>query len=138
MPLREVDIKTDRFETPHVVILGAGCSRAAWPNGDANGAKLPLMNDFLDTLQPLKPLLKDAGISADGRNFEKVYSEIHQMERTDFESEAESIVRSYFRSLRLPSEPTLYDHLLLGLRAKDVIATFNWEPFLIQAAFQRS
>ena len=32
-----------------------------------------------------------------------------------------------------PAGPTLYDHLVLGLRKKDVIATFNWDPFLVQA-----
>lgn len=33
----------------------------------------------------------------------------------------------------LPDNPTIYDYLVLGLREKDVIATFNWDPFLIQA-----
>jgi hypothetical protein len=35
--------------------------------------------------------------------------------------------------MRLPPEPTLYDLLLLSLREKDVIATFNWDPFLAEA-----
>ena len=138
MPLREIDIRTDKVDKPHVVVLGAGCSRAACPHGDANGAKLPLMDDSLDTVHPLKLLLKDAGISVDGRNFEDAYSELHQMGRTDVENEVEHVVRSYFRSLCLPSEPTLYDYLLLSLREKDVIATFNWDPFLIQAATRNS
>ena len=34
----------------------------------------------------------------------------------------------------MPSVPTLYDYLLLALRKKDVIATFNWDPFLSLAA----
>ncbi len=34
---------------------------------------------------------------------------------------------------RFHKTPTLYDHLILSLRDKDVIATFNWDPFLIQA-----
>ncbi|MFW6223076.1 MAG: hypothetical protein ACOC3T_05645 [Bacteroidota bacterium] len=33
---------------PHVVILGAGASAAAFPQGDANGKKLPVMNDLAD------------------------------------------------------------------------------------------
>jgi hypothetical protein len=36
--------------------------------------------------------------------------------------------------LQLPESPTLYDHLVLSLRPKDVIASFNWDPFLWQAA----
>lgn len=35
--------------------------------------------------------------------------------------------------MELPDEPTIYDFLVLGLREKDVIATFNWDPFLMQA-----
>ena len=42
-------------------------------------------------------------------------------------------VRDYFSLLELPDEPTLYDHLVLSLRAKDTIATFNWDPFLFDA-----
>ena len=30
----------------HVVILGAGATTAAIPNGDKNGIKSPAMNDF--------------------------------------------------------------------------------------------
>ncbi|WP_226986710.1 hypothetical protein [Carboxydothermus hydrogenoformans] len=38
-----------------------------------------------------------------------------------------------FSSLELPDYPTIYDYLLLSLRKKDVIATFNWDPLLLQA-----
>src|SRR5215471_8086633 len=33
--------------------------------------------------------------------------------------------------------PTPYDYLLSGLRRKDVVATFNWDPLLVQA-FRRN
>ena len=39
----------------------------------------------------------------------------------------------YFSSLALPEHPSIYDYLVLGLRPKDVIATFNWDPFLMLA-----
>ena len=39
----------------------------------------------------------------------------------------------YFSEMIIPDEPTLYDYLLLSLREKDIIATFNWDPFLAQA-----
>lgn len=38
------------LESPHVIILGAGASRAPCPNGDKTGRILPLMNDFIDIL----------------------------------------------------------------------------------------
>jgi len=91
------------------------------------------MNDFLDTIQPLRPRLEAVGIPLEGRNFEDVYSDLHQTGRAEVEREVELIVRRYFESLCLPNEPTVYDYLLLSLREKDVIATFNWDPFLIQA-----
>lgn len=33
----------------------------------------------------------------------------------------------------LPDEPTIYDFLVMSLTSKDLIATFNWDPFLVQA-----
>ena len=33
--------------------------------------------------------------------------------------------------MTLPNVPTLYDHMVLGLRGQDTIATFNWDPFLL-------
>jgi hypothetical protein len=36
----------------------------------------------------------------------------------------------------LPDEPTIYDYILLSLKENDVIATFNWDPFLVQS-YQR-
>ncbi len=35
--------------------------------------------------------------------------------------------------MQLPEDPTIYDYLVLSLRSKDLIATFNWDPFLYQA-----
>jgi len=45
----------------------------------------------------------------------------------------DSAVRKYFGALELPDEPTFYDYLVLSLRPKDAIITFNWDPLLIQA-----
>jgi len=57
------------FGRCHLVILGAGASRAALPNGDKRGRTLPLMNDLVDTLG-LRPLLEDHGLHADSGDFE--------------------------------------------------------------------
>ena len=35
--------------------------------------------------------------------------------------------------MKLPDEPTIYDYLVLSLRPRDLLATFNWDPFLFHA-----
>lgn len=35
--------------------------------------------------------------------------------------------------IQIPERPTIYDQLLLNLRPKDLIATFNWDPLISQA-----
>lgn len=127
------EIDQIEMERPHVVLLGAGASRAALPEGDANGRRLPLMGDFAEIV-PVIDVLAKAGISHTGRNFEELYSELClEPAYADVRAQLERVIYSYFSSLSLPSKPTLYDHLILSLRTKDVIATFNWDPFLIQA-----
>lgn len=37
------------------------------------------------------------------------------------------------KALELPRSPTIYDHLVLSFREQDLIATFNWDPLLLQA-----
>lgn len=87
----------------------------------------------------LTDLLQDAGVSAPASsNFEDLYSAIandpgHQELRVKIERK----VRDYFDDLELPKHVTVYDQLLLSLRQKDIVATFNWDPFLAQA-FQRN
>lgn len=130
---REYEISQIEMHRPHVILLGAGASKQAFPNGDTYGRQLPLMKDF-SSIVPISHMLNREGISHVGRNFEEVYTELsHRPDCAPLRSELESTVRAYFASLRLPDGPTLYDHLVLSLRKKDVIATFNWDPFLIQA-----
>lgn len=132
------EVEPIKMHKPHVVILGAGCSRAALPEGDANGARLPLMQDFLQIVTPLKDLFESVGVTTDGRNLEEVYSDLVGSCPPGIREKAEAIISRYFESLVLPHRPTLYDHLLLGLRKKDVVATFNWDPFLVQAIRRNS
>jgi len=118
--------------SPHVVILGAGASRAAFPDGDANKRRLPLLVDLPDCLD-LRTAISSAGFPADA-NFEAIYDELATTGRCpSLKAEIESKVRSYFESLILPEAPTLYDYLLLSLRENDLIASFNWDPFLVRA-----
>lgn len=130
--LPALDLRTGINNSPHIVILGAGASRAAFPNGDANGKRLPIMADLIDCLD-LRKLISDAGFT-DTTDFESIYDEIATAKRHEsLKTEIESRVQSYFDALVLPETPTLYDYLLLSLRDNDYIATFNWDPFLAQA-----
>ena len=120
-------------DRPHVVLLGAGASRAAFPEGDRNGVKLPLMCDLVEMLG-LDQIFEGAGIDYAGRNFEEVYSDLCKHgEHKQTREKVEKRIQDYFGSMELPDAPTIYDHLVLSLREKDVIATFNWDPFLFQA-----
>ncbi len=127
------EIENADFGRPHVVLLGAGASYAAFPNGDRNGKRLPLLKDFVDIIG-LEVEMKTAGVAPPYSDFEAIYSEIHSNPKLKKVRESiEQKVTDYFSSLELPDEPTLYDHLVLSLRPKDVIATFNWDPFLWKA-----
>jgi hypothetical protein len=95
------------------------------------------MADFIETVG-IAPLLEAAEIEWRGRNFEDLYSDIvATVANSVIRIELEQAIEQYFSSLSLPASPTIYDYLVLGLRRKDVIATFNWDPFLIQA-YRRS
>jgi len=128
------EINSLQMKRPHLVILGAGASLATLPAGDRNGRKLPVMKTFTDIVG-LSTLLNDSGIHKPYDDFEAIYSDIAiDPNRIQLKEEIESRVYTYFSSLELPDKPTLYDHLILSLRPKDVVATFNWDPFLCQAA----
>jgi len=119
--------------SPHVVLLGAGASLAAIPEGDPNGRHVPVMSNFVDVIG-LGPVLDDLGVPWSGRNFEEVFSELLDTKGTEERvREIEGIIYDYFANLRLPERVTLYDELILSLRDKDLIATFNWDPFLLEA-----
>lgn len=45
----------------------------------------------------------------------------------------EDQVYEYFDKIQIPEFPTIYDLLLLSLRKKDLVATFNWDPLIVQA-----
>lgn len=132
-----LDIKSNINHAPHVVILGAGSSLAAFPNGDRNGFQLPLMNNLIDIVG-LAQILERHAIDTDITNFEEFYDELAAGDKNqDLLQEIEQTIRNYFCKLELVDKATLYDYLLLSLREKDLIATFNWDPFLAKA-YQRN
>lgn len=125
----DVEWRTDR---PHVVVLGAGASLAAFPSGDERGRRLPLMANVVEVLG-LSHFFKNAGLEPSG-NFESLYSELHRLDpQSPLLARIEQRVMEYFSGLELPRHPTLYDLLLLSLREKDAVFTFNWDPFLADA-----
>ena len=131
--LPPLDIKTNTNYAPHVVILGAGASLAAFPNGDSAGRLLPLMRNLIEIVG-LEPLLAREGIAGPIHDFESFYDELASVpENGALLREMESAIREYFLELQIQNHVTLYDKLLLSLREKDLIATFNWDPFLAQA-----
>ncbi len=129
----DFEVVNANFGKPHIFLLGAGASYAAFPNGDKNGKQLPLLKDLVEVIG-LQDLVTIAGIEPPYDDFESIYSQIAlNAQQEKIRNEIDLKVFSYFESLELPDEPTLYDYLVLSLRPKDVIATFNWDPFLWNA-----
>ncbi len=118
----------------HVVILGAGASIAATRgNPNWNGKQLPSMENFIEVLG-LTDILDKLPTKFRTKNFEILYSNLHKDNPQSAEiKQIERRVYNYFSDMKLPDEPTIYDYLVLSLRPRDIIATFNWDPFLFQA-----
>jgi hypothetical protein len=130
---RQEEIEKVFFGKPHVFILGAGASIAAMPNGDRNGKPLPDMKG-LGELPEIRALLKEAGYSPPVEDFEATYAELRADDsKAELGDGIDAAVRAYFDDVELPDEPTIYDHLILSVRDKDFIGTFNWDPLLLQA-----
>jgi hypothetical protein len=119
-------------------MLGAGATMAAIPKGDKNGRKSSVMHGFIETLG-MADVIRDVNLVTSSNNLEDIYSELHS--RADCESirlELDRRIRAYFSELELPAGPSIYDLLLLSLRKKDLVATFNWDPLLLQAYHRAS
>lgn len=118
----------------HVVILGSGASIAStFRNAEGNGKRLPSMDNFIE-LVGLTDLIEYIPQHLRDTNFEKLYSKLHNDDpQSEIILEIEQRIKDYFGDMKLPAEPTIYDYLILSLRNKDLIATFNWDPFLYQA-----
>jgi hypothetical protein len=127
-----INVQKHKSELPHVVILGAGASLASFPKGDKNGRLLPLMNNLISTIK-LELILEKHSINHDVKNFEDLYSDLaSDPSNSNLLLEIGSAIHTYFSEMAIPDTPTIYDYLLLSLRKKDIIATFNWDPFLAQ------
>lgn len=118
----------------HLVILGAGASIASClRNPEFHGKQLPSMNGLSDVID-LSDILSQVPQNLLCNNFEELYGNIYEWDKSSpLLEEINNRIYTYFRELELPKEPTIYDYLIMSLREKDVIATFNWDPFLYQA-----
>ncbi|MCU4158254.1 hypothetical protein J1N10_19935 [Carboxylicivirga sp. A043] len=91
------------------------------------------MDNFSDLLK-LGDIIEKVPEHLRDSNFEKLYGNLHsENPNSELLREIEGRILDYFGSMQLPDEPTIYDYLVLSLRGKDLIATFNWDPFLYQA-----
>lgn len=121
---------------PHVVILGAGASYAATPDGERNDRKMPLMKDLPHALGLRSILDKNQFLSAI-RDFEVFYESLSASGNVELQRAIDEKVVSFFDTARIADHVTLYDRLVLSLRKKDAIATFNWDP-LLPYAYRRN
>ncbi len=133
LPYRLPKIKNKMLLDPHVVILGAGASIAACPI-DKNGQKVPALSNIHKTLGLTDMLSKYNFSLEEMADFEKLFSKINGKEDfVELQSILEVKVQQYFKKLQLPDNVTIYDYLILSLTSKDLIISFNWDPFLLQA-----
>ena len=110
---------------------------AAIPNGDKNGKRSSVMEGFLSELG-MTDLVSGVQLETHSSNLEDIYSEIHEKEEySKIRLELDVRIRDYFSDFSIPDAPNIYDLVLLGLRSKDLVATFNWDPLLLQA-YQRA
>ena len=118
----------------HIVILGAGASIAtSLRDPEVHGLRLPSMNNLPDVIG-LNGVLNQFPQELIQNNFEATYSNIAEHDPNNpYLKILNDMIYAYFSSMELPQKPTIYDYLVMSLRDKDVIATFNWDPFLFQA-----
>lgn len=117
----------------HVVLLGAGASVAAIPNGDKNGKKISAMKGFIAKLE-MQDIIATVNLKTTSDNLEDIYMEMYERKDCDQQrKQLEEAIEKYFSEFELPDEPTTYDFLLLSLTKKDLVATFNWDPLLVEA-----
>lgn len=121
-------------KAPHLVILGAGASIASSKrNPEKCGKVLPGMHNLIEVVG-LQSILNKHGVPYNGEDFESLYSRLWSKGGHDsLLDKVERVVSRYFDRLRLPNKTTIYDYLVLSLCKKDMIATFNWDPFLAEA-----
>jgi len=77
--------------------------------------------------------LVDRGWKQYIKDFEKLFIEARKAGDDDTCTLLSKRIDEYFLTLQLPSRPTLYDMLVMSLRPKDMIISFNWDPLIVHA-----
>ncbi len=98
---------------------------------DARGKRIPLLAEVADFLDLQKYFPKDLRLISIS-DFESAFSLLHSRDPQSC-IPIEHQIHEYFSAMLLPDELTIYDQLLLGLRRKDAIFTFNWDPLIVQS-----
>jgi hypothetical protein len=91
------------------------------------------MEDFIATLHLEELIVKAGIITKNETNFEKIYSDIYHTKNLPVIKEIEEAIYQYFDEMQIPDTPTIYDEIILSLREKDLIVSFNWDLLLMQA-----
>lgn len=117
----------------HIVFIGAGASIAALPDGDYYGNRTSCMNNIINDLN-LQLFLAGIKLNSQSSNIEDIYSELCDREDCkEVREKIESAIYDYYSRIRIPNKLTIYDLLVLSLRNKDIIVSFNWDSLLLQA-----
>lgn len=115
----------------HLVILGAGSTIAAIPDGDRNGMRAYTLNNFLED-----PFYADFLASLDSKyqnlNIEEMCTKMYSEDRQLYEA-FERLIRNKYASLELPNGFNLLERLIMSLTSDDAIISFNWDDLIIQA-----
>lgn len=115
----------------HLVILGAGSTIAAIPDGDRNGMRAYTLNNFLED-----PFYADFLASLDSKyqnlNIEEICTKMYSEDRQLYEA-FERLIRNKYASLELPNGFNLLERLIMSLTSDDAIISFNWDDLIIQA-----
>ena len=68
----------------------------------------------------MRPKLEEWRIDPN-QNFEDIFSELFEQEEKEKMNNLEKTIYNYFSSLKLPPEPTIYDHMVLSLKETNLI-----------------
>jgi hypothetical protein len=91
----------------------------------------------LPTVLELRDILSKEDYKKATVNYEEFFTEIVHRNDKDLIDKLEQRTWDYFSAIKIQNTITLYDKLVLALRPKDTIISFNWDP-LLPYAYRRN